>query len=41
MEMIHVMLKYPEVYTNLDFVYIQTMSLELRAGVAIDTHNNE
>ena len=32
---------YPEVYTNFSFVYIPTMSLKLRAGVEINTDNNE
>ena len=40
MEMLHVMLKYPEVYTNLDFVSIPTMLLEICSGVAIYTDNN-
>ena len=33
MEMSHVMLKYPEVYTDLVFTSVPTMPLELRAGV--------
>ena len=41
METLHVMLTYPEVYTNFGFVYIPTMPLELRAGVEINTENNE
>ena len=41
MEMLHVMLKYPEVYTNLRFISISTMPLELRAGVQIDTDAND
>ena len=41
MEMMHVMLKYPEVYTNMRFISIPTMPLELRAGVVLDTNSNE
>ena len=41
MEMLHVMLKYPEVYISLDFISIPTVPLELHAGVAIDTEDNE
>ena len=36
MEMLHVMLKYPEVVTNLEFIKVTTMPLELRAGIAIE-----
>lgn len=36
MEMLHVMLKYPEVITNLSFVTIQTMPLEFRSGMGLD-----
>ena len=35
MEMLHMMLKYPEVVTNLDFVKVTTMPLELRSGIVI------
>ena len=35
MEMLHVMLKYPEVLTDLKFVSIPTVPLELRARVGI------
>ena len=35
MEMLYVMLKYPEVHTDLNFVAIPTMSFELRAGIGI------
>ena len=34
--MLHMLLKYPEVVTNLDFVKITTMPLGLRAGIAIN-----
>ena len=40
MEMLHMMLKYPEVFTDLNFVAIPTMPLELRAGIDIDTKND-
>jgi hypothetical protein len=33
MEMLHMMLKYPEVYTDLNFVSVPTLPLELRSGV--------
>jgi predicted GIY-YIG superfamily endonuclease len=33
MEMLHVMLKYPEVITDLNFVKVPTLPLELRAGI--------
>jgi predicted GIY-YIG superfamily endonuclease len=36
LEMIHQLLKYPEVVTNLRFVTIQTVPLEMRSGVAIE-----
>ena len=35
------MLKYLEVYTNLDFVSIPNMPLEIHAGVTIDTQNKK
>ncbi len=31
----HVMLKYPEIITNLKFVKLSTMPLELRGGIAL------
>ena len=37
MEMLHVMLKYPEVVTNLEFIKVTTMPLELRAGITIES----
>ena len=37
MEMLHVMLKYPEVVTSLEFIKVTTMSLELRAGITIES----
>ena len=37
MEMMHLMLGYVEVVTNLDFCNISTMPLELRAGIKIDS----
>ena len=37
MEMMHVMLKYPEIITNLKFVKISTMQLELRGGIALSS----
>ena len=36
LEMLPMLLKYPEVVTNLDFVKVTTMPLELRAGIAIN-----
>ena len=35
-ELLHVILKYPEVITNLDFERVTTMPLEMRAGVIIE-----
>ena len=42
-EMLHVMLKYPEVYTDLKFVSICTMPLELRVSkkINIDSETND
>lgn len=40
MEMLHVMLKYPEVYSNLNFIQISTMPLELRAGIEVNNKND-
>ena len=40
MEMMHVMLKYPEVVTNLEFIHITTLLLELRVGIIIETYSN-
>ena len=37
MEMMHVMLKYPEVVTNLEFIKLSTMPLELRGGIALSS----
>ena len=31
-EMVHLLLKYPETITNLNFIYISTLPLEFRAG---------
>ena len=39
METLHVMLKYPEVCTELNFLAIPTMPLELRASIDIDATN--
>ena len=36
MEQVHVMLSYPEVATNLNFVSIPSMPLEYRVGVALE-----
>jgi predicted GIY-YIG superfamily endonuclease len=36
LEMLHMLLKYPEIVTNLDFIKVTTMPLELRAGIAIN-----
>ena len=33
--MVHVMLKYPEVVTNLDFIKLSTLSLDLIAGIKV------
>ena len=38
MEMLHTMLRYPEVVTDLKFISICTMPIELRAG--LDTENS-
>ena len=35
MEMIHLMLQYSEVYTDLNFVKVCTLPLELRPGIPI------
>ena len=37
MEMLHVILKYPEVITNLQFIKVCTMPLELRGGIMLDS----
>ena len=37
-EMIHQMLKYPDVKTNMRFVTIQTIPLEMRTGIAIEKY---
>jgi hypothetical protein len=34
------MLKYPEIVTNLEFIKVTTMSLELRGGIAITFDDN-
>eukprot|EP00957_Ditylum_brightwellii_P168630 12834788-Ditylum_brightwellii.AAC.1 len=39
MEMLHMMLKYPEVVTNIHFVNISTLPLELQAGVSFNFDN--
>ena len=39
--MSHVMLKYPEVYTDLQFIPIPTMPLELRFGAVIKTYDEK
>ena len=36
MEILHVMLKYPDVVTNLNFIKVSTLSLDLRAGNRVD-----
>ena len=36
MEMMHMILKYPEVITNLEFIKVTTMPLELRGGIIVD-----
>ena len=33
MEMMHLLLRYPEIITNLDFIKVSTMPLELRPGI--------
>ena len=40
-EMLHVLLKYPEVITNLIFVKVTTMPLEFRAGVIVTSGNKD
>ena len=37
LEMLHNMLKYPEIVTNLDFIKVSTMPLELRAGIMVES----
>ena len=39
--MIHVMLTYPELHTNMRYISIPKMILELRAGVALYAERNE
>ena len=41
MEIIHVIIKYPEVHTNLRFIPIPKISLELKYGVVIKTVNEK
>ena len=36
MEILHLMLEYPEVVKNLDFIKVSTFPLDLRAGVRLD-----
>ena len=36
MEMLHVMLKYPEVVTNIDFIKVSTIALELQPGIKVN-----
>jgi hypothetical protein len=40
MEMLHLILQYPEVYTDLNFVRVCTLPLELRAGTPIKASKN-
>eukprot|EP00957_Ditylum_brightwellii_P084917 6457180-Ditylum_brightwellii.AAC.1 len=40
LEMLHVMLKYPEIVTNLKFIKVTTMPLELLGGIAIAFDDN-
>ena len=35
MEMLHVMLKYPKVVTNLDFIKVSTFLLDIRVGIIV------
>ena len=37
MEMLNTMLKYPEVVTNLKFIKVSTLTLELREGIIVDS----
>ena len=37
LEMLHNMLKYPEIVTNLDFINVPTMPLELQTGIVIES----
>ena len=37
LEMLHNMLKYPEIVTKLDFIKLPTMPLELRTGIVIES----
>ena len=36
-EILHLMLKYPEVMTNLDFIIVSAFLLEIRAGIIVDS----
>eukprot|EP00957_Ditylum_brightwellii_P189039 14390964-Ditylum_brightwellii.AAC.1 len=40
LEMLHVMLKYPFIVTNLEFIKVTTMPLELRVGIATTVDDN-
>ena len=40
MEMIHMVLKYPEVVKNLKFIKVSTFPLELRAGIIVYSDKN-
>eukprot|EP00957_Ditylum_brightwellii_P017621 1327391-Ditylum_brightwellii.AAC.1 len=40
LEMLHVMLKYQEIVTNLEFIKVTTMPLELQSGIAITFDDN-
>eukprot|EP00957_Ditylum_brightwellii_P054487 4128891-Ditylum_brightwellii.AAC.1 len=41
LEMLHVMLKYPEIVTNIEFIKVTTTPLELRGGIAITFDDNK
>ena len=38
--MVHVLLKYPEIHTNLKFIHVSTLPLEFRAGTAKKEKSN-
>ena len=41
MEMLHLMLRYPEVYTNIEFIKVTTMSLQFCAGIQLNPRNTQ
>ena len=41
MKIIHMMIKYPKVVTNIHFCKISTMILEVQAGVRVDSDSDQ